>query len=161
MTLLKLVWGFGLIVSVLFTATLANAATNSRSIAIQVIAKGHIKLKGSATTNVLMKVKLADIQQKKRINLGTFGIETSTQANCHIHFDSANNYRLQHTEQANTYLTAYQLSYNGQLISSSTKIISSCNAGNGLLTLIPTDGMPRIIPNGIYQDKLRVVVTTP
>jgi hypothetical protein len=161
MVLLKFLQGLGFIISVLSIMTFANAATDSRSITIQLVASDHIKLKGSATSNILTEVKLADIQQKKPISLGSFGIETSTQGNCHISFDSANNYRLQHTEQENSYLMAYQLNYNGQLINVLTEITASCNRGNGLLTLIPTDNMPNIVPKGTYQDKLRIVVTTP
>jgi hypothetical protein len=160
MTLLKRLCGLGLLTSLLLL-TQANAADHSRSITLQVVVKEHIKLKGSMTTHGLIAIKLADIQHEKPINLGTFGIEASTQANCTIRFSSANNYRLQHTEQANRYLSSYKLNYNGQLINSPTKIIADCNTGNGSLILIPTRSMGNVIPQGVYQDKLRITVTTP
>ncbi len=160
MTLLKRLWGLGLFTSLLLL-TQANAANYSRSITIQVVAKEHIKLKGSATTHRLTKIKFADIQRNKPINLGTFGIEASTQANCSIGFSSANNYRLQHVEQTNRYWVAYKLNYNGQLINSPTKIIADCNVGNGVLLLIPSRSMDNVVPQGVYQDKLRIIVTMP
>jgi hypothetical protein len=146
---------------ILLLLTQANAANDSRSITLQVVAKAHIKLKGSAVSNVLTEIKLPAIQRKEPINLGTFGIEANTQANCSIHFSSANNYRLQHIEQSNRYLMAYKLNYNGQLINSPTKIIADCNTGDGSLILIPTHSVADAIPQGVYQDKLRVIVTTP
>ncbi|HHL19732.1 MAG TPA: hypothetical protein ENJ33_08350, partial [Thiothrix sp.] len=87
MTLRKRLWGLGLFTSLL-VLTQANAASHSRSITIQVVAKEHIKLKGSATAKTLTAIKLIDIQRNKPINLGTFGIEASTQANCSIGFSS-------------------------------------------------------------------------
>lgn len=146
---------------VLLILVQAEAASHSRAISVQVIAKENITLKGSIITQALATVTLADLQQKKRINLGTFGIEASTRADCSIQFSSANNYRLQHVAQKNRYLMAYKLNYNGQLIDSSTKIKADCRAGNGTLTLIPSHSIAAAIPQGAYQDKLRIVVTTP
>jgi len=160
MTLLKRLWGLGFFTSLLLL-TQANAANHSLSITLQVVAKEQIKLKGSAITHALTEIKLADIQRKKPINLGTFGIEANTQANCSIHFSSANNYRLQHIAQSNNYLTAYKLNYNGQLINASTKITTNCNAGDGALILIPTHNTANAISSGVYQDKLRITITMP
>lgn len=142
-----------------------QAAEQERSISLQVIAKEHIQLNGSALENTLTEIKLADMQQKKRINLGTLGIETGTQANCYVHFSSANNYRLQQVGKKNNYLAAYQLKYKGKLVNKPTQLAMSCNEGNALLMLIPTQkitaAMLESMAKNVYQDKLRVVVTTP
>ena len=160
MIFFKCLCGLGLFIGLL-VFTQAKAESHSRSITIQAVAKEHIKLKGSATASTLTRVTLTEVQHKKPIHLGTFGIESNTQANCNIQFSSANNYRLQHVQQENSYLAAYKLNYNGQLINSPTKIITNCNTGNGSLILIPTHSMFDAIPQGVYQDKLRIIVTSP
>ncbi len=112
-------------------------STDSTTIKISVVHDASMKFTGTALSGDRMNISMADIKQKKVINLGTLNIKSA--ANYDVVFKSANDFRL---KDDNGTLAEYKIKYDGQNIVLKTTRLNETKTS-------------------VYEDTVTVIVTAP
>lgn len=150
----------------LFTSSLAFAATDTKTIDIEVTQGDFVELTGSAMDGNVKTVTLASIQAGTASTIGTLGVNSNlaATANCDISFSTINNFRLRHETSGDT-LRNYFLTYNGANISSNGDADANqtlgCQEVATNLNFTPSGTLLANAPSGVYKDTVTVTITTP
>jgi len=136
------------------------AATDVKTINVQVTQGTFAELTGSAVDGNINTVSMSDIESNAVVSLGTLGVQSNGD-NCHIKFSTLNNFALLHNTSGSL-LKRYQLAYLGHQISKNTDTtiaLDSCLIGNSALTFAARDSLSSAIEDGWYQDRVTITLT--
>jgi len=140
----------------------AMAATDTKTIDIEVIQGTYAELVGSAVDGNINNIDMGKITGNSATSLGTLGVKSNGK-NCAISFSTLNNYRLKH-ETSGTTLKTYFLSYLGTNIYSnvdenSTRKLDSCVMPASALNFETSGEAPDVIEAGTYKDTVTITLT--
>lgn len=156
----------------LASSSAAIAATDTKTIELEVTKGQFVQLIGSAVDGNTKTITLNSVQAGNSTDIGTLGVNSNIAAaenetaQCTIAFSTLNNYSLNH-ERSGTSLRKYQLTYQSKNISSNTdqqkEVAVNCNQVPSELKFTPTGTalLDEEIQAGAYKDTVTVVVTTP
>lgn len=101
------------------------------------------------------------ISSNQSINLGTLGLNSNIPGDCTLDFSTSNNFRLVHQTLGQT-LTSYQLNYRNTNISqgNSNQIVLPCTSPLSNIGFKATDAISNAPTKGVYQDIVRITVTS-
>lgn len=156
----------------LASSSVVIAATDTKTIDIEVTQGEFVQLTGSAVDGNVKVVTMDNVKAGNPTDLGTLGVDSNiaaaanATAECTVSFSTLNNYSLDH-ETSGTSLRRFFLTYLGKNVSSNTDtdkdIVADCNQVATELKFTPSgtvlaDGA---IEAGIYKDTVTIVVTSP
>lgn len=150
----------------LLTSSVSFAATDSKTIDIEVTQGDFVELVGSAMDGNVKTVTLSSIQAGTASTIGTLGVNSNLAptANCDIAFSTINNFRLRHETSGDT-IRNYFLTYNGANISSNADTDANqtlgCQEVASNLDFTPNGTLMENAPSGVYKDTVTVTITTP
>ena len=161
-----------LIMSLLLTSSSTLiAATDTKTIDIEVTQGDFVLLTGSAVDGNAKSITMDSVKAANPTDLGTLGLNSNitaggVAADCTISFSTLNNYNLEH-ETSGTSLRRFYLTYQGVNISSNTDtdkdVIVPCNQAASELKFTPNGTIlaDDAIQAGAYKDTITIVVTSP
>ena len=140
----------------------AFAATDTKTIDIEVIQGTYAELTGSAVDGNVNNINMDDITASNSSSLGTLGVN-SNGSNCSIEFSTLNNYRFNH-ESSGATLKTYFLSYLGTNVYSnvdanSNMALDSCATNASALTITPSGDTLATIEAGTYKETVTITLT--
>ena len=144
-----------------FLTCSAMAATDTKTINLQVVQGTYAELTGSAVDGGIGNINMNSITNNKTISLGTLGVK-SNGSDCSIAFSTVNNFALKH-DFSGALLKRYKLNYLGNTLSSNseTKIkLDSCVMSATALDFISVGATPSEIEDGLYKDIVTIILTT-
>ena len=142
----------------LATSSVALAATDTKSIQINVTQSEFVNIIGTALTNV--NTFTSDQMDGNPISLGDLGLDSNLAAtNCSIQFTSLNGYTLQNASAAT--LVSYALTFDGAVVAAAP-VAKTCQFTPAALTFASTSALPaaNTIAAGTYSDVVSIVVTS-
>ena len=152
--------------------TAVMAATDTKSIDIEVTKDTFVELIGSAVDGNTKNITIDSIKAGNPTNLGTVGISSNiaaganNAADCTISFSALNNYSLNH-ETSGVSLSKFFLTFKNKTISDNADankdITVNCNLVPTVLTFTPSGAVlaDGDIVAGIYKDTVTLTVTSP
>lgn len=163
-----------LFAGLLFAAshTVALAATDTKSIELEVIKDTFVQLTGSAVDGNTKNINIDSIKAGNPTNLGTVGISSNiaagagNTADCTISFSTLNNYSLNH-ETSGTSLSKFLLTFQNKTVSDNAdanKDMSiNCNLAPAELKFAPAGAVlaDGAIEAGVYKDTITLTITSP
>jgi len=150
-----------ILLSTLITISTATfAATDTKTIQVQVTQGTFAELTGSAVDGNINTVSMNDIESNAVVSLGTLGVKSNGDS-CNIKFSTLNNFALLHNASGSL-LKRYQLAYLGHQIADNTAAtiaLDSCLTSNSILTFVARDGFSSAVEDGWYQDRVTITLT--
>ena len=149
-----------LFTSLLLLSTAAFAASDVKTINVQVTQGTFAELTGSAVDGNINTVSMNNIESNAVVSLGTLGVKSNGDS-CYIKFSTMNDFALLHNASGSL-LKRYQLGFLGHQVSTNTDktiTLDSCLIANSALTFAARDGLPAIIEDGWYQDRVTITLT--
>jgi hypothetical protein len=144
----------------LATSSVALAATDTRSIQINVTQGEFVTLVGTALTSI--NTFTSDQMDGNPIALGDLGLDSNLAGNCTIAFSSATGYKLNlGGAAAGATLVDYALNYDGAAVTA-TPATKTCQFAAAALSFNSTTPLPaaNTIAAGTYSDVVSIVVTS-
>jgi len=146
--------------------SVANAASDSTTVGVEVIHDEYVKFIGTAD-GIVKTIPVADIKPANNnspnptVNIGTLGLEATVAGSCRLDFSSLNGFSLKHS-QGNQRLASYELSYNMNTIDSSNlaMVLPSCNTASTSLDFTAVGKIKKNARPGLYSDTVTITVTT-
>jgi len=145
----------------LASSTIAFAATNSKTVQINVTEGPYVTLTGTAITAPTSDFLTTNLGTAQTI--GTLGFDSNVTGNCVVEFVSANAYDLLHAGTS-AKLVDYKITYDTTDIIDNTNntVTKDClTATPSALSWISTTPPPATIAAGTYTDTVTITVTTP
>lgn len=146
--------------ALIVSTSAALAATDTKTINVQVTQGTFAELTGSAVDGHVNTVSMNSIESNAAVSLGTLGVRSNGD-NCELKFSTLNNFSMIH-DTTGSLLKRYQLSYLGRSVSSNdapTIRLDACTINNQLLTFAARGNMPEVIETGWYQDRVTITLT--
>ena len=141
----------------------AFAATDTKTIDIEVVQGTYAELTGSAVDGNINVISIDDIKASNASSLGTLGVD-SNGSNCSIEFSTLNNYRFKHETTGET-LKTFFLSYLGTNVYSnvdanSNMALASCTTSASALNITSSgETLLDTITAGTYRDTVTITLT--
>jgi len=140
----------------------AIAATDTKTIDLEVVQGTYAELTGSAVDGNINNININDITASNTTSLGTLGVD-SNGSNCAIEFSTLNNYRFNH-ETSGATLKTYFLTYLGTNVFSNADTngrmaLASCAEAASALTITPSGDTLATIQAGTYKDTVTITLT--
>lgn len=152
-----------LVISLLLTSSsVAIAATDSKSINIEIEKGEYVQLVGSAVDGNTKVITLQDVINGTSKSLGTLGVDTNIVTNCNISFETTNTFALKHSSSEDI-LKKFTLTYLTNTIDENNLSINgvSCLQSRSNLTFNPTGAkLVERVRSGTYNDTITVTVTS-
>ena len=141
----------------LATSSVAFAATDTKSVQINVTQSEFVNIIGTALTNV--NTFTSDQMDGSAIALGDLGLDSNLAGNCDVAFSSANGYKLNNAGGAT--LVDYALTFDGAVVTAAA-VTKTCQFTPAALTFASTTALPaaNTIAAGTYSDVVSIVVTS-
>lgn len=138
------------------------AATDTKTIDIEVIQGTYAELVGSAVDGNISNINMNSITANTTTSLGTLGVN-SNGSNCSIAFSTLNNYTLKH-ESSGAELKKYRISYLGSNIggngdADANMDLDSCVMPASALNFVSYGATPEVIEAGTYKDSVTITLT--
>lgn len=151
------------IIGVLSTVNIANAAGESTDILVRVIHDQFVRLTGtvvgSSRTFSVDDVKPPN-GSRPWVSLGSLGLESNIAGNCDLDFSTQNSFKLRHTV-SNKLLTRYIMKYrNKKIRKNKHSLTMPCNALPTTLSFKRKGKFRNNVKSGIYADVVTITVTT-
>ena len=140
----------------------AFAATDIKTIDIEVIQGTYAELTGSAVDGNISNINMNSITANTATSLGTLGVN-SNGSNCSLAFTTLNNYTLKH-ESSGAQLKKYRIKYLGSNIGSNgdadaNVVLDSCVMPASALSFLSYGATPETIEAGTYKDSVTITLT--
>lgn len=146
--------------ALLISTASAIAATDTKTINVQVTQSAYAELTGSAVDGHINTVNMNNIESNSPVSLGTLGVK-SNGSSCALKFSTLNNFSLIH-DTGRSLLKRYQLTYLGHNVASNSEptiALDSCIITNQTLTFKTRGNMPDVVETGWYQDRVTITLT--
>lgn len=156
----------------LASSTAVIAATDTKTIELEVIEGEFVQLIGSAVDGNTKTITMDSVKAGNPTDIGTLGVNSNiaaavgATADCTVSFSTLNNYRLEH-ETSGASLRRFKLTYQSKDISLNDdpdrEVTVNCNHVASELKFSP---IGTVLPDaeieaGAYKDTVTVVVTSP
>lgn len=140
----------------------AIAATDTKTIDIEVVQGTYAELTGSAVDGNVNNINMNSITANTTTPLGTLGV-SSNGSNCSLAFSTLNNYSLKH-EISGTELKKFRLKYLGNTIASNGDadaniVLDSCVMADSALNFVTYGETPAVVEAGTYKDTVTITMT--
>ena len=140
----------------------ATAATDTKTIDIEVTKALYAELTGSAVDGTINTITMDAISANTLTGLGSLGV-SSNGSSCSLAFSTLNDYALLH-EETSAELKKFNLDYLGTTITSNADangsvILDSCVTDATALTFTTVGTDPAFIQAGAYNDVVSITLT--